>query len=112
MFIKDVPGHRTDSMGVVPPEKTSITARVLNKSKIPVNLRGATIKPGKEGNVRNWNIIQHDDVVRQWLSAKAIEVISETEVTPTPPEPPPTEGTDAPTREQSRRRSRAEGAPE
>jgi hypothetical protein len=92
-FIVDVPGHRTDAMGATPPSnKLRIMAVLLNKSKIPLNIRGAIIKPGKEGAIADWQILSGDTVVRQWLQAKAIEVVSETEMPsdepPLPPDPP------------------------
>jgi hypothetical protein len=86
MSIINVPGHETDSiMGALPKvAKTSITATILNKSKIPLNIRGSIIQPGKQAAIRNWNVLQGDNVVRQWLQAKALEIIKEEEVTGEP----------------------------
>ena len=86
-FIVDVPGHRTDSMAADPPsEKERIIATLLNRSKVPLNIRGAIIKPGKEGAIADWQILKGDTVVRQWLQAGAIEVLEE-KVMPQPVEP-------------------------
>lgn len=80
-LIVDVPGHRTDALGAAPRvEKTRILAIVLNKSKLPFNVRGVRIKPGRKGAIADWQILQSDTVVRQWLQAKALEVVEEREI--------------------------------
>jgi hypothetical protein len=106
-FIVDVPGHRTDSMAADPPsEKERIIATLLNKSKVPLNIRGTTIKPGKKGAIADWQIMQGDTVVRQWLQAGALEVVDEKVMPPpTPEEPPPTNETDNPTSRRAQERA-------
>jgi len=95
-MIVDVPGHRTDALLAQPTsEKVRKLGILLNKSKVPFNLRGTRIQPGKQGAIADWQFLQGDTVVRQWLAAGALEVVEERDmVTEAPPaEPPPPEGT-------------------
>lgn len=86
MSIKNAPGHRTDSMDAPPAPKTTITAIVENRSKLPVNVGGAVVRPGRRAAIRNWQHISQDEVVRRWLAVEGLVVLEEREIEPEPPE--------------------------
>lgn len=38
---------------------------------------GITLRPGVETNVDNWNVIKNHSVVKLWINAKVLEVVSD-----------------------------------
>jgi hypothetical protein len=86
--IVNVPGHGTDSIRENPAPKKTITAIVTNMSRVPFNLRGVVVRPGKLAAISPWNILRGDTVARLWLAAKALIVVSEKEIEAQPRLPP------------------------